>query len=120
MKTLIKSLIVSATLLAGAAAPALAQTPGKALMVNGKGATVDSLLLRYAFDATWVIDNHRILLRDTHRDNYLITMKDACEKLELDRQFIIFPELKDRVYASLKYEVRDKAGPYCDITSIEQ
>jgi hypothetical protein len=125
MKSLIKSVIVSAALLAGAAAPALAQTPsiqygGKTVMVNGKGATVDSLLLRWRFDATWVIDNHRILMRDANRDHYLITMKDECKKLDLDRNFIIFPELRDRVYSSLSYEVRDKAGPYCTITSIEQ
>ena len=125
MKTLIKSVIVSAALLAGASAPALAQTPsnynaGQTVMVDGKGATVDSLLLRWKFDATWVIDNKRILLRDAHRDNYLITLKDDCEKLEMDRSFVIFPELTDRIYSSLKYEVRDKAGPYCTIGRIEQ
>jgi len=120
MKTLIKSVIVSAVLLVGAAAPALAQAPAKTVMVNGKGATVDSLLLRWKFDATWVIDNHRILIRDANRDHYLVTMKDECKKLELDRNFAFFPALTDRVYSSLSYEVRDKAGPYCTITSIEQ
>ena len=135
MKTLIRSVIVSAVVLAGAAAPALAQTPssqtpsnqapsgynaGQTVMVDGKGQTVDSLLLRWRFDATWVIDNKRILLRDAHRDHYLITLKDECEKLDMDRSFKIFPELTQRVYSSLKYEVRDKAGPYCTIGRIEQ
>jgi hypothetical protein len=125
MKTLIKSVIVSAILLAGAAAPALAQTPstynaGQTVMIDGKGATVDNLNLRWRFDATWVIDNKRILMRDAHRDNYLITLKEDCKKLEMDRNFVVFPELKGRVYSSLKYEVRDKAGPYCTIGSIEQ
>jgi hypothetical protein len=124
MKTLIKSVIVSATLLAGAAAPALAQARSGentgTVMVNGKGATVDSLLLQWAFDATWVIDNKRILMRDEHRDHYLITLKESCEKLDMDRGFNIVPTLTGRIYSSLNYEVRDKAGPYCDIGKIEQ
>src|SRR5262245_39381823 len=114
MKTLIKSVIVSAALL-GVAAPVLAQTPGPTVMVDGKGATVDSLNLRWKFDATWVIDNKRILLRDANMDHYLITLKDDCKKLDMDRDFAIFPALAGRVYSSRRYEVRDKAGPYCDI-----
>jgi hypothetical protein len=120
MKTLVKSVIVSAALLGGAVAPALAQAPAKTVMVDGKGATVDSLLLRWRFEATWVIDNNRILLRDAHRDHYLLTINDGCEKLDMDRAFKIFPEMAGRIYSSLRYEVRDKAGPYCDISKIEQ
>lgn len=119
MKTLIKSLVVSAVLL-GAAAPALAQAPGKTVMVDGKGATVDSLYMRWALDATWVIDNKRILIRDSNRNHYLVTLKNECKKLELDREFAFFPQLQGRIYSSLSYEVRDKAGPYCDIGKIEE
>lgn len=121
MKTLIASVVMSAAMAAGlSAGPALAQSAKPTQLVDDKGATADSLLLRYAFEATWVIDNQRILVRDTHRDHYLISLKDKCEELDKDRGFVFFPALKDRVRASLHYEVRSKAGPYCDIGKIEQ
>jgi hypothetical protein len=120
MKSLIASVVLSAAMAAGLAAPALAQGATNTTLVDDKGATVNSLLLRYRFDATWVIDNQRILVRDAHRDHYLISLKDPCKELDRDHSFVFFPALKDRVRASLTYEVRSKVGPYCDITKIEQ
>ncbi len=120
MKSLIASVMVSAAMAAGLAAPALAQDAKHTQLVDDKGATVESLLLRYAFEATWVLDNERILVRDTHRDHYLISLKDKCEELDKDKPFAFFPTLQDRVRASLHYEVRSKAGPYCDIGKIEE
>jgi hypothetical protein len=120
VKSLIASVMVSAAMAAGLATPALAQDAKHTQLLDDTGATVDSLLLRYAFEATWVIDNERILVRDTQRDHYLISLKGKCEELDKDRSFAFFPALKDRVRASLHYEVRSKAGPYCDIGKIEE
>jgi hypothetical protein len=120
MKSLIASVMVSAAMAAGFAAPVVAQDARHTQLVDGKGATVDSLLMRYGLEATWVIDNQRILIRDTHRDHYLISLKDKCEELDKDKSFGFFPALKDRVRASLHYEVRSRAGPYCDIGKIEK
>jgi hypothetical protein len=120
MKSLIASVMVSAAMAAGLAAPVLAQEAKHTQLVDDKGATVDSLLMRYALEATWVIDNQRILIRDAHRDHYLISLKDKCEELDKDRSFVFFPALTNRVRASLHYEVRSKVGPYCDIGKIEQ
>jgi hypothetical protein len=119
MKTLVASLLVSAAMAAGAmVAPALAQEAKKTELVNAKGETVDSLLLRYAFDATWVIDSQRILVRDAHRDHYLVTLKEKCDALDLDRDFKFFPVLHDRIRSSLNYEVRNPVGPICDIGKV--
>ena len=121
MKSLMACLVVSAAMAAGTVvAPAVAQAAKTTELVDGKGASVDSLLLRYRFDATWVIDNTRILIRDAHRDHYLVSLKAPCEELDRDRSFAFFPALHDRVRTSLHYEVRGKAGPYCDIGKIEQ
>jgi hypothetical protein len=122
MKSLVASLVVSAAVLAGAAvAPAVAQEAKKTELVNDKGESVDSLLLRYAFDATWVIDQKRILIRDTYRDHYLISLKDDCAKLvEMQRGFTFVPPLSGRVRAGVVYEVRDKVSQPCDIAKLEQ
>jgi hypothetical protein len=120
VKSLIASVMVLAAMAAGLATPALAQDAKHTQLLDDTGAAVDSLLLRYDFEATWVIDNERILVRDTQRNHYLISLKGKCAELDKDRSFAFFPVLKDRVRASLHYEVRSKAGPYCDIGKIEE
>lgn len=120
MRTLIASVAAAAMAVGIAAAPALAQGAKNTTLVDGKGAVVDSLLMRYRLDATWVIDNQRILIRDTHRDNYLVSLSEPCKELDRDHPFVFFPALTDRVRASLTYEVRSHAGPYCEITKIEK
>jgi hypothetical protein len=79
MKKLVAG-VVGSILMAGAAmtAPAMGQSPRKTDMVELGGKSVDSLLLRYAFDATWAIDTQNILLRDTYRDYYKVTLKAPC------------------------------------------
>ena len=102
------------------AAPAMAQGDKKTELVELNGKSVDSLLLRYAFDATWAIDDSHILLRDTYRDHYYITLKAPCEKLDMHRDIGFTPALVGRIRASLHYEVRDAVGSPCDIVRVEQ
>jgi hypothetical protein len=103
-----------------AVAPALAQGDTKTILVEKDGTQVDTMLLRYPFDATWVIDDTHILLRDTYRQHYLITLEAPCKKLEMQRGIQFVPALSGRIKASLTYEARDKAGPPCDLTRVEQ
>ena len=84
------------------------------------GAEVRTMLLRYPFEATWVIDDTHILLRDTYRDHYLITLKAPCQKLEMQRGIEFVPNLAGRVKASLTYEARDRVGPPCELSRVEQ
>ena len=121
MKKLVAG-VVGSILMAGAmmAAPALGQTERKTDIVDLGGKSVDSLLLRYGFDATWAIDTQNILLRDTYRDYYKVTLKAPCPKLEMDRGIRFFPALSGRVYSHLRYEVRDPASQPCDIGRIEK
>jgi hypothetical protein len=104
-----------------AAPPALGQQEKKTELVDLDGKSVDKLQLRYDFDASWVIDNRSILYRDTHRDHYLVTLKEACEPLDIRRRsFKFFPSWSWRLLASNTYEVRPEAGPWCDVGRIEQ
>jgi hypothetical protein len=114
--------VIAIAVAAGFAAggPALAQGDTKTVLVEKDGTQVDTMLLRYAFDATWVIDDTHILMRDTYRDHYLITLKAPCEKLEMQRGITFVPALSGRIKASLTYEARDKVGPPCDLTRVEQ
>ena len=91
-------------------APALAQGDTRTVLVEKDGSEVRTMLLRYPFDATWVIDDMHILLRDTYRDHYLLTLKEPCQKLEMQRGFKFAPALAGSIKSSLVYEVRDKAG----------
>jgi len=102
-----------------AASPALGQPERKTELVE-LGESVDTLLLRYGFEATWVVDNQNILLRDTYRDHYVVTLKEACEQLDLQRSFKFFPALSGHVRTGRIYEVRNPSGPPCDIARIEQ
>jgi hypothetical protein len=100
-----------------AAAPAVAER--KTEMVD-EGKPVDSLLMRYAFDASWVLNPQSILMRDSYRDHYLLTLSEPCEWIELSNPFFFFPKLSDRVRTELRYEVRDNLHKNCDISRIEK
>jgi hypothetical protein len=122
MKTLIASSLVILMTAAGlSAAPALGQPETKTQLVELDGTSVDSIQLRYDMDAGWVIDNQNILYRDTHRDHYLVTLKEACEPLDIRRRaFKFHPSWSWRLLASNTYEVRPRAGAYCDVARIEK
>ena len=113
--------VIAAAIAAGiAAAPVVAQGDTKTVLVEKDGAQVDTMLLRYPFDATWVIDDTHILMRDTYRQHYLITLKAPCHKLEMQRGIKFVPALSGRIKASLTYEARDPVGQPCDLTRVEQ
>jgi hypothetical protein len=112
--------VIAIALAAGPVASALAQAAPKTVLVELDGTQVDTMLLRYPFDATWVIDETHILMRDTYRQHYLITLEAPCKKLEMQRGIKFVPALSGRIKASLTYEARDKAGPPCDLTRVEQ
>jgi hypothetical protein len=120
MKKLIALSLASFAVAGLVAAPAIGQPERKTELVElGKG-SVDNLLLRYAFDATWVVDQQHILLRDTYRDHYVVTLKENCEKLDMQREIKFFPALAGNIKSARPYEVRDRAGQPCDIVRIEQ
>jgi hypothetical protein len=117
MKTLMA--VIALGVSAAMVAPAIAAPERKTEMVD-EGKPVDSLLMRYAFDATWVLDEERILIRDEYRDHYLVTLKERCEWIDLPRPFKFVPRLHDRVRASLSYDVRDNQHEDCSIAKIEK
>jgi hypothetical protein len=106
--------------MAFAAAPLAGAQETKTQIVELGGQSADSLLLRYRFEAMWAIDAQRILLRDTQRDHYLLTLTEPCEKLDMHRNVTFVPALKDRIRSSVRYEVRDPAAEPCDIGRVEQ
>ena len=121
MKTLIGSVLgVALAASVFAVAPAIAEPDVKTQLVDGSGKQVDSLLLRYGFDATWVLDDQKVLLRDTYLDHYLVTLAAPCEWMDRSTAFKFFPALTNRVRASLRYEVRDNAHENCDIAKVEK
>jgi hypothetical protein len=104
-----------------AAAPAAGQPEKKTELVDLDGASVDRLQLRYDFEAPWVVDNRQILWRDTHRDYYLVTLKEACEPLDIrSKDFKFFPSWSWRLLASSDYEVRFAARRTCDVGKVER
>jgi len=121
MKRLIGS-VLGVVLAAGAfaVAPAIAEPDVRTQLVDGSGKQVDSLLLRYGFEATWVLDDQKVLLRDTYWDHYLVTLKGPCEWMDRSKSFGFFPALTNRVRASLSYEVRDNQHEKCDIAKLEK
>ncbi len=117
LNLLLAAAVVAASLAGGAA---VAQAPRKTDMVD-KGKTVDSLLLRYSVDATWVLDDKHFLFRDTYRDHYLVSFKEDCKWLDWPEPISFSPPLTDRVRASLTYEARNaKHGPHCDVERLEK
>ena len=121
MKRLIaSSLTIVAVLALVGSAPALGQPERKTELVELDGKSVDRMQLRYDIDAAWVVDNQNLLYRDTFRDHYLVTLKKACEQLEVRRRFQFFPAVSWELRANRSYEVRPLAGPHCDVGRIEQ
>jgi hypothetical protein len=122
MKRLIASSLVTLLTAAGlAAAPALGQPDRKTELVEVDGRHVVSLQLRYDFEAPWVVDNQNILWRDTRRDYYLVTLKEACEPLDIrSLSFNFHPGWSWQLLTSRAYEVRPQSGAYCDVAKIEK
>ncbi len=121
MKRLIASSLVAALAAATlSVAPALGQTERKTELVALDGKTVDKMQMRYETDATWVVDNQNILYRDTTRDYYLVTLKEACKRLELQQPFTFFPAVTWQLREGRSYEVRPEAGKPCDVAKIAQ
>jgi hypothetical protein len=104
-----------------AAAPALALPERKTELIETGGNHVDQMQLLYNFDAAWVVDNQNILYRDVRQDYYLVTLKSACQQIEVrGRRFDFFPSWSPELFASHKYEVRPEAGPHCGVAKIAQ
>jgi hypothetical protein len=121
MKRLIALSLVTLMAAAGlAAAPALGEPTRKTELVELDGKSVDTMQLRHAIDATWVVDNQNILYRDTSRDYYLVTLKEACRQLEVRRSFDFFPAVSWELREDRTYEVRPQAGPHCGVARIAQ
>jgi len=120
MKRLIaSSLVTLLTAAALAVAPAQGQPNRKTELVE-LGKNVDRMLLRYEFDAPWVVDNRNVLWRDSHDDHYLVTLKAACEQLDIrSLNFAFFPSWSPQLLANRAYEVRPQAGPKCGVAKIE-
>jgi hypothetical protein len=121
MKRLIASSLVVLMAAAALAAPALGQAEKKTELVDRDGRNVDSLQLRYRFDAGWVINNQNLLYRDTSDAHYLVTLKEACEQIDIrGRDFKFFPSWSYQLYASRNYDVVPEAGARCDVARIEK
>lgn len=122
MKKLIAASLVTLTMVAGlAVAPAIGDPSRKTELVELGGKSVDRLVIPYAMDAAWLVDNKNILYRDDHRDNYLVTLKVECSQLEVrGRSFSFHPAGAPSLQASRAYEVRPDAGQWCDVAKVEQ
>ena len=115
------SLVIVLATAALAAAPALGQPDNKTELVALDGESVDKMQLRYDFNAGWVVDTQNILWRDNSRAYYLMTLKEACEPLDIrGRRVDFFPSWSPQLRASRAYEVRPQAGAPCDVARIEQ
>lgn len=102
-----------------AAAPAQGQPQKKTELVR-LGKSVDRMSLLHDFDGLWVVDNQNLLYRDTSRDYYLVTLKEACEPLDIRRRGFEFrPADPWQLRASSTYEIRPQAGPWCNVARIE-
>jgi hypothetical protein len=114
-------IVAVAAAVAGAAvvAPAVAAPERKTELVDD-GKAVDSLLLRYGFESTWVLDVQSILMQDAYREYYLVTLEEPCEWIERPFPFAFAPKLHDRVRASLTYDVRDDQHEDCRVAKIEK
>jgi hypothetical protein len=118
MKRLIASSLVILMTLAAPAAVA-EELARKTELVDVDGKSVDRLQLRYDFDAGWVIDNQNLLYRDTHRDHYLVTLKEACKQIDVrSRQFRFFPSWSWELLATKTYEVKPEVGQECVVAKI--
>lgn len=111
-----KRLLIAGACLAMLAAPAAMAEPRTELVKDGKA--VNNMLLRYKFDAVWVVDAERILSRDVNFDHYLVTLDKPCNWLLLQKEFYFYP-MGDRLRQSLPYDIRDDENPNCNVKRIE-
>jgi hypothetical protein len=120
MKRIVASLLALTTAATLAATPALAESR-KTELIDLDGKNVDVIQLRYDMDAGWVIDNRTLLYRDTSREHFLVTLKEACKQIDnRGRSFKFFPSWSWRLLASNTYEVRPEVGQECDVARIEK
>lgn len=118
LASLLVTLTTSAALLAS---PSVAEPEAKTQLVTLDGKSVETLQLRYDFNSAWVVDNQNILFRDDRRDYYLVTLKQACEPLEVrNRQFEFHPGWSWRLKSTSGYEVRPTAGRPCEVGQVAQ
>lgn len=102
-------------------ARAIKQGDRKTELVALDGKSVDRIQLRYDFDGTWLIDIQNILYRDTFRDYYLVTLKEACKQLDIrSLRFRLYPSWSWQLRADRTYDVRSEVGAHCDVAKIEQ
>lgn len=120
MKRFAIFLAAAAALAAPLALPAAGQSAARTQLVADGGKQVDSLLLRYGFDAMWQIDKSNIVLRDTYRDHYLVTTAKPCEFLQHQHGVTFVPALTSRIRSDISYEVRDEHQQICDIAKVEK
>ncbi len=122
MKMRIASLLVTiATAASLSFTPSFAEPQAKTQLVALDGKSVQTLQLRHDFNSAWVVDNQNILFRDDSRDYFLVTLKQACEPLEMrNRQFEFHPGWSWRLKATSGYEVRPDAGRPCDVATVAQ
>lgn len=114
-----KRFIALAVAFAALAAPALGERETKTQLVGIDGKSVASIRLRDGGYSTWVIDNKNVLYRGDFRDYYLVTLKEACEPLDIRRRafsFHPFPQWQLRETRS--YEVRPVSGAPCEVATI--
>jgi len=122
MKTFIASVLAAGLAASGLVAPAIAQTAPETELVSLEGKHVDTMLLRYSFDATWLVDSQHILLRDTYLDYYVVSLRAPCSWLDDQatyKSFFFFPELSGNLRAGRIYEVRNDGRKPCTISSVK-
>jgi len=118
LASLLVTLTASAAFLA---APSFAEPETKTQLVTLDGKSVETLQLRHDFNSAWVVDNQNILFRDDTRDYFLVTLKQACEPLEVrNRQFVFHPGWSWRLKSTSGYEVRPDAGRPCEVATVAQ
>lgn len=103
------------------AAPSMAEPETKTQLVSLDGKSVETLQLRHDFNSAWVVDNRNILFRDDSRDYFLVTLKEACEPLEVrNRQFDFHPGWSWRLKSTSGYQIRPDAGRPCEVGQVAQ
>jgi hypothetical protein len=117
MKMLLAALGFAACL----AGPALADPARLTDIIDKDGKAVDTMLLRYGYDASWKLDDSHFLLRNVRREYLLLTFAKPCESMTIDRATEFVPALSGHIFASQVYEARDavKSLPACDIARIQ-
>jgi hypothetical protein len=102
-------------------ARATEQADRKTELVALDGARVDRIRLRYDIVDTWLVDTQSILYRDDSRAYYLVTLKEACKRLDIrSLRFTLYPSWSWQLRADRAYEVRPQVGSHCDVAKIEQ